>query len=252
MRKIVLVTLAALSLAACSSDTTSPDLTDPALDAGTFGTAMTLAGGYEADLYQERLINALPDDLELSDNQKTQLSDLVRAFEESTKADRDALRDILHEARKAVEGRKGHEEVQAILRKGDAIRDRLNAAGRKLVADIDALLTAEQRAWISAHKPASCRAENFPPLTDAQKSQIRDLERNFRDTHKADLDAMKKILAEAKDALRSGDSRDDVAAILARALPIANRLATARKDLRDDILAVLTPQQRASRCFPLG
>lgn len=250
MRKILLVTLAALSLNACSSDTTGPGSAN--LDEAAFGTAMTLAGGYEADLYQERLFNALPDDLELSDDQKTKIRDIVRAFEESTKADRDALRDILRQAREASQAGKPRAEVQAIAEQGGAIRSRLNAAAKKFVADIDAVLTPAQRAWIRAHRPADCRAEDFPALTDAQKSQIRDLERNFRESHKADLDAIKAIFAEAKNALGSGKSQNEVAAILAQTIPIANRLATARKDLRDDILAVLTPQQRASRCFPLG
>jgi Spy/CpxP family protein refolding chaperone len=211
-----------------------------------------MSGGYEADLYQERLINGLPDDLKLSDEQKTKLANLVKNFEEATRADREALKTMLGDAREAARKGQGRDVVQGILKDSGPVRERLNAAGRKLVEDIDALLTAEQRAWIRAHRPANCRAEDFTPLSDAQKSQIRELERGFRETNKADLDAVKEIFGEAKEAVRAGKSGSDIAAILARAVPIANRLATERKDLRDDILEVLTPQQRASRCLPLG
>jgi hypothetical protein len=47
-------------------------------------------------------------------------------------------------------------------------------------------------------------------------------------------------------------SRDVIAAFVARGATPARLLAVARRDLRVDILAVLTPDQRASRCLPLG
>lgn len=252
MRRIALVTLAALSLAACSNDTTVPDVADIAVDAAAFGTALTLNGGYDAGLYQDRLINGLPDDLKLSDDQKARIRSLVEAFEASTKADREALAAILREARQAIQDKKTRNEVQEILRKGAPMRDRLAAAEKKLVADIDALLTPEQRAWVLAHKPTRCRPDQFPPLSDAQKAEIRELERAFRDDYKVDMDSIRKVLDEVREAVRSGKSREDVAAILARGARIAERLATARKKLHDDIQAVLTPEQIASRCFPLG
>ena len=114
------------------------------------------------------------------------------------------------------------------------------------------MLTAEQKVWLAAHRPERCDASKFPPLSDAQKAQIQAIEQSFRQNNKADLDAMKAIIEEAREAFRSGTSREEIAAIIARGAPIARRLAEARKDLRDDILAVLTPEQRASRCLPLG
>ena len=252
MRRIALLTFAALSIAACSNDATAPDTADITLDEGAFGTALTLSGGYEAGLYQDRLINGLPDAIKLSDDQKAKIRALVEAFEASTKADREALAAIIREAREAIKDKKGREEVQEILKEGAPMRDRLAAAERKLIADIDALLTAEQRAWILAHKPKKCRADKFPPLSDEQKAEIRALERTFRDQYKADMDSLKQIFEEAREAGEAGKSRAEVLAIIARGAPIAERLATARKKLHEDILEVLTPEQTASRCFPLG
>ena len=48
------------------------------------------------------------------------------------------------------------------------------------------------------------------------------------------------------------ESREEVAAILEKARAPMQRLEAARKELRDRILAVLTPEQKASGCLPLG
>lgn len=253
MRKTIAITLVALAAAACSGDTTAPSNTDLAtLDAGAFGTALTIAGGYDAETYQNRLANALPDELALSDEQKAAIKSLVEAFVQSTKADREALTVILREAHDAARAGKSREEVNAILATGAPIRERLSAAEAKLKSDIDAVLTPDQRAWIASHTPTACRANQFPPLTDSQKAQIKTLEAAFQAAHQADLDAVKSILADAQAAIRAGKSRDEVAAILAKAVAPLQRLATARAELRTQILAVLTPEQKASGCLPLG
>jgi Spy/CpxP family protein refolding chaperone len=251
MRRIILSCLAAVSIAACSDETTAPDA-DLAIDAGLFGTALTQNGAYDARQYQDRLFNALPDEIALSDAQKTQIRSFVEDFMAATKSDREALQGILKQAREAIQAGKSREEVAAILRQGAPIRDRINAAEKELVADINSVLTAEQKAWIAAHRPPRCDASRFPALTDAQKAQIEALEKSFREDNKADLDAMRAIMEEARAAIQAGKSREEVASIIARGAAIARRLAEARSDLRDDIAAVLTPEQRASRCLPLG
>lgn len=253
MRRTVLLAIAALTLTACSGDTTAPRTLDlGAMDAGAFGTALTIAGGYDAETYQNRLVNGLPDELKLSDEQRAAIKSLVQTFEQSTHADREALGAILREAHRAVEARKSRAEVEAILAKGTDIRKRLANAEAKLKSDIDAVLTPEQRAWIASHSPKACRADKFPPLSDAQKAQIRALETSFQTQNKADLDIVKATLDEAQAAVRAGKSRDDVAKILEKAVGAIGRLATARKTLHDQILAVLTPEQKASGCLPLG
>jgi len=252
MRRITLVTLAALSLAACSNETTAPASADLALDAGAYGTELTLNGAYDATLYHDRLINALPDELKLTDEQKAKIRELVTEFQADTKADREALAAIFRQAREAAAAGKTREEIHAIIVTGAPIRARLHAAEKELVEDIHEILTPEQRAWILAHRPPRCDPTQFPPLSEAQKDQIRALEADFRADNQADLEAMRLIIQEARAAFQAGKSREEIAAILAKGATIAQRLATARRDLREDILAVLTPEQKASRCFPLG
>lgn len=249
MRRFFLLTAAALAITACSSEPTSP-----AIDIGEnmAGSELTLAGGYEADLYQDRLANALPDDIKLSEEQRAQIRALVTAFQQATRADREELAGILRDAREAVRAGKSRDEIQSILRTAAPIRERLIAAERKLKADIGAVLTPEQRAWIASHSPRNCRPGDFPPLSEAQRSAIRALEAGFRDRNQADIEAMREIFQEARAAVQAGKSRDEIAAIIARGAPIAARLAVARRNLHEQILAVLTPAQKASRCFPLG
>ena len=251
MRRLILSCIAAASLAACSSDTTAPD-SDLTIDAGLFGTELTQSGGYDARIYQDRLFNALPDEIALSADQKAKIQAFVSDFVAATKSDREALGKILEEARAAARAGKSRAEVQAILEKGAALRQKLHDAEKELVADIQSVLTAEQKGWLTAHGPDRCDASKFPPLTDAQKAQFQALEQSFREANKADLDAMHAIMEEAHAAIRAGKTREEVAAIIARGATIARRLAEARKELREDILAVLTPEQRASRCLPLG
>ena len=252
MRRTVLIAIAALSLA-CSGESTSPGTTDLSLlEAGAFGTALTSAGGYDAGLYKDRLINALPDELKLTDEQRAKIHALVEAFQQATRADREALATILAEARRAAAAGKTRAEVEAILAKGKDIRRRLAAAEAKLKADIDAVLTAEQRAWILAHSPKACRADQFPPLTDAQKAQIRALEAAFQEQNRADLALVKSVIEEAHAAMRAGKSREEVMQILQKAAAAVQRLEAARRTLRENILAVLTPEQKASGCLPLG
>ena len=215
MRRTVLALSAALTIAACSGDSTSPDTYDlTTLDAGAFGTALTTVGGYDADVYQNRLVNALPEDLRLTDAQKAQIRAIVEAFHQSTRADREALAAIFREARQAIEAKKPRSEVQAILAQGAEIGRRLMTAELKLKQDIDAVLTPAQKAWLAEHRPRSCRPDRFPPLTEEQKAKIRTLEENFRQAGKFD--------------------------------------EASRRALLQAILAVLTAEQKASGCLPLG
>jgi Spy/CpxP family protein refolding chaperone len=253
MRRIALIAIASMAFAACSTDTTSP-ADQSIIDEYLLGSsvALTSAGGYDANIYQQRLLNALPDDLALTPDQQAKIKALVTAFEAANKADRDALNAILREAKDAIIAHKSREEVKAILDRGNAIRARLAAAEAALRAAIEAILTPEQKAWLDAHKPARCDPSKFPPLTDAQKAQIRSLEQAFQAANKADLDAVKAVLEQARAAAQAGKSKAEVEAIIATAKPAMDRLNAARAALKSQIQAILTPEQKASGCFPLG
>jgi Spy/CpxP family protein refolding chaperone len=250
MRSKALLLLSALTLAACSSDSTAPDpdLNPNDIAIGAFGTAFTTTGAYDADLYQLRLANGLPDELRLTDAQKAQIKALVDAYLAATKADREALTAIIREAVEAIMARKSRDAVRAILERGAPIRARLAAAEAALKAAIDAVLTPEQRAWLASHRPQQCDPSKFPPLTDAQKAQIRALENAFVESNKADLDAVKNAVEQA----RAANTREEALQILNGVRPAIERLEAARRQLRIAIENILTAEQKASGCVPLG
>ena len=255
MRRIALIVAAAV-LAACSSnESTSPsgDISQIAeFVIGANGTALTSAGGYDADLFQLRLLNGLPDDLKLTPEQQAKIKALVDAFQAATKADRDALAGVLRDAMAAVAAHKSRDEVKAILDKGVAIRQRLAAAEAQLRSDIEAVLTPEQKAWLASHQPQRCDLSKFPPLTDAQKAQMRALETAFQTANKADLDAVAAAMQQVRAAIAAGKSRDEIQAIFDSVKAATDRLIAARKALHDQLEAILTPEQKASGCIPLG
>lgn len=248
MRRIAFITFAAATLVACSSETTGPNSSNLSVDAGAFGTALIIAGGYEPEIYQDRLVNGLPDSLKLTSEQQAQIKALITAFNAATKADHDAVEAILKQARELGKGRtNGADAAGKILLKGSEIMKRLAAAQAKLKADISAVLTPEQRAWLAAHEPKNCKPERFPALSDAQKAQIKALEQAFQTNNKADLDAVKAAFDAAKG--KSGAERE---AILAPVKAAQGRLEAARKALKEAIKGVLTAEQKSSGCDPLG
>jgi Spy/CpxP family protein refolding chaperone len=190
----------------------------------------------------------LPDALRLTVEQKAAIAALHEAFMKATAADVAALRAIEQEAKAAIKAGESREEVRAILANAAPIRERLDGAFRKLQADIWAVYTPEQRAWIESHRPRACgpAAAN---LTDEQVKQIRALQDQFYANVKPDLEFIRSIAEEARAARANGKSREEVAAILARASEAQRRVAAAERALQDAILALLTPEQkRAWNC----
>jgi Spy/CpxP family protein refolding chaperone len=254
MRRIALTIMAVGALAACSNETTAPADVSQISDfsIGAFGSALTATGGYDAELYRLRLLNGLPDDLKLTAEQQAKIKALVDAFEAATKADREGLNGILREALQAIKAHKSRAEVKAILDKGAAIRARLSDAEATLRSQIEAVLTPEQKAWLASHKPQRCDPSKFPPLTDAQKAQMKALETAFQTGNQADIDLVRAAFDKVKAAVAAGKSRDEIFAIINAVKPAIERLELARKALRAQLEAVLTPEQKASGCIPLG
>ena len=190
----------------------------------------------------------LPEELHLTVEQKAAIAALHDAFMRATATDIAALRAIEQEAHAAIKAGKPRAEVRAILERAAPILLRVQAAFRKLQADIWAVYTPEQRAWIEAHRPRAC-GPDAARLTEEQVKQIRALQERFYESVKPDLELIRSIAEEARKARADGKSREEVAAILARAIEPQRRVAAAERKLQDAILALLTPdQQRAWNC----
>ena len=185
----------------------------------------------------------LPENLRLTVEQKAAIAALHEAFKKATATDVAALRAIEQEAKEAIKAKKPREEIRAILEKAAPIRARLDAAFKKLQADIWAIYTAEQKAWIESHRPRACGPAAVK-LTEEQVKQIRELQTRFVESVKADLETVKAIAEEARKAKEAGKSREEITAILARANEAHRRIADAERKLQEAILALLTSEQR--------
>lgn len=185
----------------------------------------------------------LPERLRLTAEQKAAISALHEAFMKATAADVAALRAIEREAREAAAAGKSRDEIRAILARGAPIRERLDAAFRKLQADIWAVYTPEQRAWIESQRPRAC-GPGAVTLTEQQSKQIRALQEQFMAAVKPDLELIRSIVQKARDAREAGASREEVARILAAAVEPQRRVTEAEQRLQAAILALLTPEQQ--------
>ena len=247
MKRMVILMAGALAVAACNKDTAG--LADSTVDA-MLDNAATL--GYSADFVASPSLNPLPglnrlpDSLKLTAEQQAKIKALTDAFQAATHADREALTAIRRQAEEAKKAGKSQADIDAILKQGDPIVARLQAAENKLHDDILAVLTPAQKAWLQSGQTSPCAS-----LSDAQKTQIASLMAAYEQANKADLDAVKAALDKAKAAHEAHQSNDAIRAILDAVKPNLDRLKAANDKLRSDIEAVLTPEQRAAHCVKL-
>jgi Spy/CpxP family protein refolding chaperone len=243
MQSRVLVVLGALlTLAACDrsapvdpASQATDQVTDLIPDYAASPAAAVDAAGIGAA--------QLPDRLKLTVEQKAAIAALHDAFMKATAADVAALRAIEQEVKAAITAGKSRAEIRAIFERAAPIRERLDAAFKKLQADIWAVYTPEQRAWIESHRPLGCGPDAVK-LTEEQVKQIRALQDRFMESVKSDLELIRAVGEEARNAKAAGKSREEIAAILARGAAAAQRVAEAERKLQEAILALLTPEQR--------
>lgn len=254
MRKpLLILAVAALgSLAACNQDAAAPsdELDLVSSFALNGGFAYGVEGGLPGrGLPELRRLDMLPDDIALTEAQESAISDLLEAFQTRYKAQLDALNEIHERAHAAREDGAPRDEVHEILMEGDTIRAALVEPLGELRDAINAVLTDAQKAWLTTRQYHRCDPTSATPLTDAQKAQIQALRDAFNAANKADLDAVKAAMDEAREAREDGASRAEIEAILATVKDAMERLHAAGEQLRADIDSVLTAEQRASNCF---
>lgn len=246
MRKAFLILAAAVAFTACDSDTTGPGDSSLALDEASI---LGFTGTFAADPAKSILpgVHGLPENLKLTAAQQASIRALHEAFMQANRADLDALAAIMRQAHEAKHAGKTAAEVKAILDQAAPIRTRLVAAEAKLRADIMAVLTAEQRAWIESHRPQPCTP---PQLTEAQKNEISALIAAFEQANRADLQTIRNAVEQARTAHKNGASREEITRIMHGAQAAMERVRAAEHALRAAIEAVLTAEQRAAACRP--
>ncbi|MGQ0647281.1 MAG: Spy/CpxP family protein refolding chaperone [Gemmatimonadaceae bacterium] len=252
MKRTSLLVAAGFSLlAACSNESLAP--ADLALGAED---GIDLVQDFDitsASVVDRAGIGAseLPDSLKLTAEQKAQIDALHEAFRASVKADLDAVKAIEAEARAARKADKPRAEVEAILAKAKPIMERIRAAFAKLQADIWKLYTPAQQNWIKARGENGCRGE-APRLSEEQIKKIRELKDAFLASIKDEMEIIRKVHQEAKDARAAGKSAEEIKRILAKAAAAVEEVRKAELRLKEAINAVLTPEQRRNPCVLRG
>ena len=163
MRRVMLAVVVG-SAAACANDMTAP-VVPPAPSNSVVATDGSAAGGRWAfgrrgfgmpgPLFAAR---RLPDNLKLTDAQRAQIKTLMTSFRTAHRDDLQSLATAMKRARSARVAGQTAEQRRALFAQTAAqtapARQHLAAAHKQLAADIQQVLTTEQRAWLASHHPS--------------------------------------------------------------------------------------------------
>jgi Spy/CpxP family protein refolding chaperone len=162
----MLLLLVAGSVAACANEVTAPTVPAPDnfLSAtngapgpwgfGRHGFGM-MGGGF---MFARRL----PANLQLTDAQRTQIKALVTAYRSAHRQDLQSMAAIGKQMRAArVAGQSmSVDQRHAMFAQTTPVRQRLMTANKQLGADIQKVLTSDQKTWLAAHRPSFKRNPN--------------------------------------------------------------------------------------------
>lgn len=149
--KITLSALAAVAVfaVACDNNATSPMANESAMLA--FNQAATMDDASGVPRGGTVVDRELPAGIALTDAQKTAIKALHDAFAAAHATQFAQLKAIHDDARAAMKAGKPRADVQAILEKGRPIMESMKPDFEAMRAKVDALLTADQKAWFAAH-----------------------------------------------------------------------------------------------------
>ncbi|MSR23055.1 MAG: hypothetical protein EXR92_05875 [Gemmatimonadetes bacterium] len=161
MSKLALVAALALGVAACDSSPTESTTAMPADYAlalfGDAGPALEATLGPQGPQPFDGRSGGparLPAELALTSDQKAQITALREAFRDANASTLGKLKAVMERARAAREAGQPREEVRAIRIEARPLVESLRPAVNALHQAIQGVLTAEQRAWLEAHRPA--------------------------------------------------------------------------------------------------
>jgi Spy/CpxP family protein refolding chaperone len=235
-----------MGLTACSTEPVAPNglLTDAIdlLPDYAFSSAAVVDG---AGIGGARL----PDDLQLTAEQKAAIAALHDAFAQENADEIAALREIEKQLHQLRRSRGSRAEAQALMAEAHTIMTGLADEFAALQDAIWAIYTAEQQAWIESHKPKVCDRNGPQQLTDEQIAKIRALKQAFAESVADELAAIKAAHEDARAAKQAGATAEEIRAILATVQDEMKAVREAEQRLEAAIQEVLTPDQRGRWCI---
>jgi Spy/CpxP family protein refolding chaperone len=249
MRKtfLAVAVLGLVGLSACSTETVAPndflaaDAVDLLPDFEISSAAVIDGAGIGAA--------RLPEELKLTADQKAEIAALHDAFKAEHEDELAALREIEQQIRQLRRSGGSREEVQVLHAEARGIIEGLSDDFAALQDAIWNVYTAEQKAWIEAHKPKVCDRNGPPQLTAEQIAEIRALKQAFAESVADELAAIKAAHQEARAAKQAGASAEEIRAILEGVKDEMEAVRQAEIRLHEAIMGVLTPEQRENWCI---
>jgi Spy/CpxP family protein refolding chaperone len=157
----VLVLIAAAAAAGCAQDMTAPAAPPP--PSNSLNAAAVLGPGGPWRFGRRGglgffMARRLPANLQLSAEQRTQITTLMTSFRAAHESDLSAMRASMQQLRASRTNgeRLSPDQRRALFQQTAPARERLTIAQRSLAAQIQNVLTADQKAWLAAHRPAPC------------------------------------------------------------------------------------------------
>jgi hypothetical protein len=247
--KVVLAVTGFAFAMACGSDSTAPRDAeeDPINLLPDYASSIAVAfdaAGIGGSMF--------PDSIALTLDQKAAILTMHQAFMILNRDNFVELQQIELEARLARDAGQRPEVIAAIIAKSQPIRDEVAAAFDQLHDQIWATYTPQQRAWLTANRLRVCGPEGPPRLTEAQVKDIRAIVAKFQSDIQPHIDRIKLLAFDAWAAKQNGRPDSVVIEILLRARQPLEALIARERRLNNDVLGVLTPEQRERLCIPLG
>ena len=172
MRMVLLVVLAG-SVAACANDATAPRV-QPAPEsslAATSGSGMMGPWGFgRRGFGMARVLfgaRRLPDNLKLTDAQRTQIKSLLSSFRAAHQPELAAMQSAMREARAARLAGAAPDQRRALFATTAPQRRQLMVANKQLATQIQQVLTPEQQSWLASRRPSFTRHPAPPHRTNS-------------------------------------------------------------------------------------
>lgn len=212
------------------------------------------AGGMQDKM---EMMQAAFADIDLTDQQKAQITQLQEEFRAENAALIEELRALQEQARQQIRNRdtEGAAATREVIK---AKREELGEHAQLLREQIGLILTDEQKEQLKElhgnrrttgqhPTPGDCAAEDNLPaelnLTEEQKAEIDALRENFKASNAATIDQMKELRQrmgeqrQERDKEGAQETRKEMNAL-------REELAAAREELRGQIGAILTEEQK--------
>lgn len=159
----VLVLIAAAAMAGCANDMTAPAV--PPQPSSSLSAVTDSAGPWRFGRHGAMgwfMARRLPANLQLTTAQRAQIKTLMTSFRTAHQSELTAMRTSMRAAMQQARAARASgqqlslDQRRAMFQQNAPVRQRLMSAQRELAAQIQNVLTSDQRAWLASHRPAPC------------------------------------------------------------------------------------------------